>query len=89
MTSHSTDSANPHWTCICDHSIDDHTQDEHDDTPCRICGPDDCPDFCSESDADEISDVIYEWALADGEHWATTVHEYRAHRLSRKAQADG
>lgn len=74
------------WTCICDHLVDHHTQSPpHDDLPCTLC---DCPDFCKTEDADEVTDIIYEWALEDGERWAGTAHEYRRRRLQRKGRPD-
>jgi hypothetical protein len=40
----------PHWTCICHHTIEQHTQGEDDAVVCREC---DCPRFVAVVDAVE------------------------------------
>lgn len=76
----------PNWTCICEHDIHQHAQVENDAVACLECS---CTDFCTEADADEVTDAIYEWALEDGETWATTAYEYRQRMAQRKRQIDG
>lgn len=67
--------------CICSHNIGQHDQiPPHDAVACTLC---DCPDFCTEEEADEINHMIYEWALENGEVWAGTAHEYRRRRLGK------
>jgi glutamine synthetase type III len=63
-------------SCVCDHTVGEHTQTP-DDTACTLC---DCLDFCPPAVADEITTAIYEWALEDGEQWADAAHEYRRRR---------
>jgi len=69
------------WTCICDHNIIQHGQGKNDAVNCGEC---DCPDFCTEKMATEVTQSIYEWALEDGEPWATTAHNYRRYRQGEK-----
>lgn len=71
----------PNWTCVCDHTIHQHAQVEDDAVACQVCP---CTDFCSEADADMVTNTIYEWALEDGEPWAATAHAYRQRMAQRR-----